>query len=748
MPNLSEIDRRDVLKGLGTIVVSFAIPKPATAATGAWPKSIAKDQLDSWLAIAADGKVTCFTGRVDIGGTGVRTAIAQIVADELDVDFARVEMVMGDTASTPDQGITSASATIQKESIPIRHAAAEARRLLVDLASKSLGVPAAKLTCSGGVVTSPATGARVSYGDLIGGKRFDLRITNQARIKKTSEYKIVGKSIPRADIAAKVTATFPFVHDVRRPGMLHGRVIRPPYTGSETAIGANLISVDEFSIRDIPGIVKLVRIGDFLGVVAEREENAIKAAGALKAAWKPWSGMPDFDNFEATLRAHPGERRVIVDDGDAGAALGNATQALSATYIWPYQHHASLGPSCAVAELADGTLTIWSPTRAPHAIRKEAARLLDMSEETVRVIQRQGAGCYGLNCADDVSLDAALLARAVGRPVRVQLMREQEQGWEPKAAAQLMECRGGLDADGNITAYQFSTKYFTGRAETLAHYLTGAKPAKVSALAQGDRNATPPYGGIPNLNIAVLDVVPPVRAAVMRGVASLPNSFAHECFMDELAFAAKVDPLKFRLDRLDDPRARAVLQAAAEKAGWQPRSAALRSPPTGPIAKGRGLSYARYTHGNSPAYAAAYAAWVADVEVDMASGHVRVTHVVVAQDAGLLINPAGVRLQIHGNVIQATSRTLMEQARFDRGGVISLDYMSYPIARFADAPEIDIVLIENPNHPPLGVGESASVPSAGAIGNAIFDAIGVRMRQVPFTPQRIKNAMTEATLGH
>jgi nicotinate dehydrogenase subunit B len=305
-----------------------------------------------------------------------------------------------------------------------------------------------------------------------------------------------------------------------------------------------------------------------------------------------------------------------------------------------------------------------------------------------------------------------------------------------------MDCRAGLDQHGNITAYQFTNKYFTGRAVTLAHYLTGAVPVKVTALAQGDRNATPPYGGIPNLNIAVLDVIPPVRAAVMRGVASLPNSFAHECFIDELAFAAKADPLKFRLDRLEDPRARAVLQAAAEKAGWQPRVPAPRTPPAGPIAKGRGLSYARYTHGDAPAYAAAYAAWVADVEVDTATGHVRVTRVVVAQDAGLLINPAGVRLQIHGNVIQSISRALMEQARFARTGVVSLDYLSYPIARFPDVPEIDIVLIENPEHPPLGVGESATVPSAGAIGNAIFDAIGVRVRQVPFTPQRIKSAMS------
>jgi nicotinate dehydrogenase subunit B len=739
----SKLGRRDFLRGAGVMVVSFSIPRITFAAENPWPKIIPKDRIDSWLAIAADGSVTCFTGRVDIGGTGVGTAIAQIVAEELDVDFARVRMIMGDTAVTPNQGTTSASATIQKEAIPIRHAAAEARRALVELASRRLGVPAAGLICNSGAVIASATGATVAYGDLIGGKRFDLRVTDQASVKKPSDYKVVGKPIPRVDIVAKATASFPFVHDIRRPGMLHGRVIRPPCTGSETAIGSRLISVDESSVSNIPGIVKVVRIGDFLGVVAEREENAVRAARELKVEWKPWSEMPDFDRFEQTLRQYPSTRRVIADDGDIGAALGNSVQKLSATYIWPYQHHASLGPSCAVAEIGeDGTLTIWSPTRSPYLIRREAAQLLAMPEEAVRVIQRQGAGCYGLNCADDVSLDAALLANAVRKPVRVQLMRDQEHGWEPKAAAQLIDCRGGLDKDGNITAYQFTTKYFTGRGETLAHYLTGAKPAKVTALLQGDRNSVPPYNGIPNLNVAVLDLVPPIRAAVMRGVASLPNSFAHECFIDELAFAAKADPLRFRLDRLGDPRARAVLEAAAKKAGWQPRTEAPKPVPYGSIARGRGISYARYTHGDDPPYAAAYTAWVADVEVNTSTGQARVTRVVVAQDAGLIINPAGVRSQIHGNVIQSISRTLLEEAKFAKSGVTSLDFVSYPIARFPDIPEIEIVLIENPDHPCLGVGESASVPSAGAIGNAIFDAIGVRVRQVPFTSQRVKSAMS------
>src|SRR5258708_11215955 len=561
-----EIARRDLLKGAGYLLVACSLPSAPHAAEplGPWPKTIPDDRIDSWLAVKADGGVTCFTGRVALG-TGIRTALAQIVADELDVDLERVTMVMGDTARTPDKGTTSASNTTQREAVPIRHAAADARQMLLKLASDRLGIAVSDLRVASGIITSGRAGRSISYGELIGEKRFDLRASGRARTKKASEYTVVGKSVARTDIPAKATGSFTFVHDVRRPGMLHGRVIRPPSTGYEAAIGSSLVAIDLISVRHIPGIVKVVRIEDFLGVVAEREENAIRAAHELKTEWKPWSAMPDFAKLEPTLREYPSKPRIVREEGDVRSALANAATELSATYVWPYQMHASLGPSCAVADFSDNKLTIWSATQAAHAIRREAAQLLAMPEEAVRVIHVDGAGCYGLNCADDVSLDAALLSRAVGRPVRVQLTREQEQGWEPKAAAQLMDVRGSLDGKGRITGYQFTTKCFSGRAETLAHYLTGTKPAKPVVLAQGDRNAVPPYFGIPNLQVSVLDLVPPVRAARMRGVASLPNSFAHECFIDELAVAAGVDPLKFRVERLDGPRAAAGLAAAAQK---------------------------------------------------------------------------------------------------------------------------------------------------------------------------------------
>jgi nicotinate dehydrogenase subunit B len=737
--------RRDVLKGAGLLLVSLGAPNFAVAAetvAGGWPKTIPMDAVDTFIAIGADGRVTAFSGRVEIG-TGVQTAMGQIVADELDVAFDRVTMVMGDTDRTPAQGRTSASVTIQKEAIPLRSAAAEAYHFLLSRAAERLGVPVADLKVENGIVISKRDSAkRVSYGELIGDKRFDLRLPGTAKVKRPADYKVVGKRIARVDIPAKVTAGLVFVHDVRRPGMVHARVVRPPYTGIETPLGTSLVSVDESSVSHIPGLVKVVTIGDFVAVVTEREENAIRAARALKVTWKPWAGLPDFVQLEKAIREHPSKSRTYRKEGDVDAAIAGLSKPIKATYLWPYHLHGSIGPSCAVAEIADGRLTIWSATRDPGALRRDAAELLKMPEESVRIVWLEGSGSYGRNCTDDATLDAALLTREIGRPVRVQVMRDEEHGWEPKGAAQLIDIHGGVDANGKIVAYDVTTKFMGGtEAESMTPYMTRQKPPSPKARTTGDRNAAPPYG-IENLRVTVLDLVPPVRTSLLRGVASLPNSFAHEAFMDEMALVAGVDPVEFRLRNLADPRAIALVKATTEKAGWQPR--ATRKTQSGNIVTGRGVAYAQYAHSENGAVVGAYTAWVAEVEADLATGRIRITRVVVGQDCGLMINPLGCEQQIRGNVIQAVSRIMREEVTFNQSAVTTRDWANYPIATFLDIPEIDIVLIDRPEEPPIGVGESAIVPSAGAIANAIFDATGLRLRQVPFTPDRVKAALNQA----
>jgi nicotinate dehydrogenase subunit B len=747
-------DRRQFLKLAGTLVVSISVPSsllPAPAAAPfahRWPAVVPADMVDSFLAIGADGTVTVYCGHVDLG-TGVRTALAQIVAEELDVSMGRVNVVLGDTDKTPDQGPTIASDTIQVTAIPLRRAAAEARRFLVARAAQSLNVPPAQLTVADGVVSEQHNPARsVAYGTLVQGRSFDLRLPGNAPVKKPSEYKIVGKRVPRVDIPVKVTGALTFVHDLWLPGMLHGRVVRPPVPGVETspAIGATLVSVDRHSIEHIPGVVEVVVNGDFVGVIVEREENAERAARELKVAWKPWrEGLADFSDLERAIRQHPSKPRVLNDEGDVVSALASAARSLSATYIWPYQMHGSIGPSCAVADVREGQCTVWSGTQNPHVLRRDIAALLKMPLESVRVLRMEAAGCYGRNCADDVAGDAALLSRAVGRPVRVQLSRADEHGWEPKGAAQLVDVRGGLDADGTVAAYDFNTRWLSGAADTLPLLLTGIRPAKPSVNTMGDRTALPAYynrygssPGFRHCRVVVNDAVPPVRAAWLRGVAAMPNVLAHESFMDELATAAGADAIEFRLRHLADERGAAVLKAAAERAGWQSRPSFQDTDPGADVVRGRGAAYGRYIHSPFPGYGAAWVAWVCEVAVDRATGGIRVTRVVVAQDCGLIVNPDGVRHQVHGNVIQSISRVLKEAVTFDRSGVTSLDWAAYPILTFPEVPEIETVLIDRPEQPALGVGEAASVPSAAAIANAVFDATGVRLREVPFTAPRVR----------
>ncbi len=741
--DFAQMTRRDLLGATGLLMVAVALPNSGEAQTAAAKQPLSDEAVDSFIAIASDGTVTGYCGHVDLG-TGIATALSQIVAEELDVPLSRVRMVLGDTDHTPDQGPTIASATVQVTAMPLRQAAAQARQFLLQEAARRLDVTPESLTVREGVFREEKGGGakQISYGELIGGKRFDLVISADAPVKRPADYALVGTSAPRLDIPAKVSGGLIYVHDMRLPGMLHGRVVRPPYFGVEPAAALKnaLISIEESSIAHIPGIVRVVVVGNFIGIVAEREENAISAAQTLRVKWKTWEGLPDLGALSTALRNHPVEPRVLKADDDVEAALARATTRISASYVWPYQLHGSIGPSCALADVGDHAVTVWSGTQNPHDLRADLAHLLDRPAAETRIVRMEAAGCYGRNCADDVAADAALLSKVVGRPVRVQLMRDQEHGWEPKGAAQLIDVQAGVAADGAFSGYSFDTRYPSNAAPTLALLLTGMVDPQPQILQMGDRTAIPAYVTGP-ARITANDCAPIVRAAWLRGVSALPNVFAHESMLDELAAAAKLDPVAVRLKNLRDPRGIEVLKAATERAGWDPRPSPNPDAGTGDVVTGRGVAYARYFHSKFPGFGAAWAAWVAHVAVNRKTGVIKVTKVIVAHDCGLMINPDGVRHQIHGNVIQSVSRVLKEAVTFNHSSVTSLDWASYPIISFPELPEIDTVTLDRSDQPPLGAGESASVPSAAAIANAVFDATGARLREVPFTPQRMLAAL-------
>ena len=697
---------------------------------------------ETFIHITADGEVNAYNGHVDLG-TGIRTALGQIVAEELDVSFARVVVVFGDTKEVPNQGPTIASETIQITAVPLRKAAAQARQLLLARAAQRLELPIEELSIEDGLIRG-RDNRSVSYGELIAGDSIRLELADDVPVKPVDSYSIVGRSVPRIDLPAKATGELTYVHDVRVPGMLHGRVVRPPYAGVDAGpfVGTSLIAIDESSVRDIPGLVAVVRIGDFVGIVAEREENAVKAANQIKVSWKPTPTLPDLEDIDRALRANPSTPRVLKDTGDVDAAIASASKPMQRTYVWPYQMHASIGPSCAVADCREDRIRVWSGTQNPHMLRADLALLVERPEAEIEVIRLEAAGCYGRNCADDVAADALLLSRAVGRPVRVQLTREQEHLWEPKGSAQLIDVNGALNEDGGVAAYDFATRYPSNGSPTLALLLTGRIAPEATVFEMGDRTAIPPYD-YDHMRVVAHDMPPIVRASWFRGVSALPNSFAHESFIDECADEAGVDPIDYRLRYLKDQRAIDLVHAVAERAGWQKRPVCEEKIPEGDIVRGRGFAYALYVHSKFPGYGAAWSAWIADVAVNKATGDVSVTRVVAGQDSGLMINPDGVRHQIHGNVVQSTSRTLMEEVSFDRTKVATREWGAYPIIKFPDVPDIDVLMLPRQDQPPLGVGESASVPSAAAIANAIYDATGVRFREPPFTPERILKGLRE-----
>jgi nicotinate dehydrogenase subunit B len=750
MKNL-EFSRRQFLRGTGALIVSFSLfPRAAHLfAQTAEPSSGDNDpqQLDSWIAIAPDGTVTFYTSKVEIG-TGTITALAQMVAEELDVPFERVRMASGDTANTIEQGSTVGSRTIERAGPQIRQAAAAARQQLLKLAAAKLNAPVEKLVVQNGVVSVAGDASKkVSYGQLIGGKRFDakisatgtgwdMKVAPEVKAKNPKDYKVIGQAIKRTDVPGKLTGEHTYTHDLRIPGMLHGRVVRPPVVNTEPA------KIDESGVRDIPGFVKVVREGNFVGVVAKTEWAAIKAVDALKVEWAPAkTKLPVGDALFNYLKTSKSVRtQKVAEKGDAAKALGEAKKTYQASYRWPFQMHGMIGPSCAIADVKGDKATIYSGPQGPFRTRTMVANLLKIPEQNVRVIYSEASGSYGRMSTDDGAEDAALLSRAVGAPVRLLWSRQDEHGWEPKGPAQLEEVKAAIDGDGKLVAWDFvdydQPWTASGATLLLASLQVGLKPNN-----PGGNNGFQSGGElytVPNQKIVIEYVnwhFPepiPLRTSNLRAPGSSARCFASEGLLDEIAADIKADPVDFRLRHITESRGIDCLKAAVDKAGWQKRPSPAPAG-SGEVAKGRGVALTRHSD--------VWVAVVAEVEVNRKSGQVAVRRIVCAHDCGLMINPDGVTNQVEGNLVQGVSRALFEEVTYDANGVTSLDWQSYPILKFTDVPAVEVVLINRPEMAALGAGEPSTVPVAAAIANAIFDATGARLREVPFTPKRVLAAL-------
>jgi nicotinate dehydrogenase subunit B len=734
------LQRRDFLKAGSGLAVTFSLGAAATLAHGQTPvpahaagKSMVKEQLDCWLAIGPDGKVTVYSGKVDLG-TGVRTALAQLVAEELDVPFNKVDLVMGDTLLTIDQGQTAGSLSISNGGITLRQAAACARKALLTTAANRWAVDVSDVGVADGVVFSHRGDRRLSYGELVQGTLLQITLDTKIALKNPASHKLVGKSIPRVDIPGKVTGEFTYVQDFKLPGMLHARVVRPP------GLGATLRTVDESSVSDVAGLVKVVRKQDFLAVVCKSEWAAVKAARQLKADWTAGATLPDEAKLYDYWRALPvAKDEPVIKTGDTAAALGGAVKRIKATYDFAPHTHGSMGPACAVADFKDGKCTIWSASQSTHSLQSELAGVLGINKAGVRLIYLDGAGCYGRNGHEDCSGDAALVSQLAGAPVRVQWMRADEHGWDPKSPPTLVDMEGGLDAQNLPVAWR--SKFFIAQAKgTLEEF-----PLLAAVLSGVKRTGY--YTGNIQKNADVLYAFPNVKTEVhrladtafrtshLRTPGRMQNTFANEAFFDEMA-AAGADPLKWRLDYLKDPRAKAVLEDVAKLSKWQNRASPSTQQRAGELLRGQGVSFVRYDNDRT------YVALVATVEVNRSSGQIRVTDVFCSHDCGQIINPDGAINQIEGGIVQTISRTLLEELHFDRSHFTSLDWATYPILRFTDVPKITVSLINRPELPAWGAGEMAPTVVPSAISNAVFDAMGVRLRSVPFLPAKVLAART------
>ncbi|MBK4737283.1 xanthine dehydrogenase family protein molybdopterin-binding subunit [Noviherbaspirillum pedocola] len=729
-----QLSRRRFLQAGSALVVSFTLTSPALAMTVAAPgaagqaKSLDPKGLDAYLALHADGRVTVYTGKVDLG-TGNMTALAQIVAEEMEVPFDQITMVQGDTALTVDQGVTFGSLSIQVAGVTLRQAGATAREALKRRAASEFGVPVEQIGVKDGRAFATGAPAKsLPYATLLHDRILELPLDTKVALKNPRQYTVVGESIRREDIPGKVTGESTYMHDIRVPGMLHARVIRP------AALGARLISVDEASIGDLKD-VRVLRKGNFLAVVARKEWTAVKAARQLKVQWSDWSGLPEQAKVYDALRA------LEVVDKSVMAATGNieqglaapGAQTLKARYAWPAQTHGSIGPSCAIAEYKEGRMTLWSATQGPHLTRKQIAAMLKLPVDRVRLIYAEGAGCYGRNGHEDATADAALLAMELGVPIRVQWMRHDEHGWDPKGPPVVNELTGAIDSQGRIVAWRHETwePYRinpSADVPLLADELLRGSTIieELSNPGSVEKNAAPTYV-VPNVSAVVNKTKTTFfRASWLRGPGRLQNTFANESFIDEMAALAGIDPIELRLRHLDDARGIAVLKAAAAKAGWQSRAPGSQHKAVGDIATGRGVAYVRYDGDRT------YVAAIADVEVNRKTGAIRLAKFTIAHDCGLVVNPDGVVNQIEGQVVQTLSRTLHEELGFSRSAITSLDWASYKLLRFPEVPKIDVVLLNQPDKPAWGAGEPACSVVPSAVAGAVYDAIGVRLRTVPF----------------
>ncbi len=723
-------------------------PLGENSPTASSPSLDAFPLIDDWIQLNQDGSLTIFSGKVELG-QGIATALAQIAADELDVALERIRVVMADTERTPDEGGTTGSRSLETSGVALRLAAANAREHLLSLAFEQLEslTPAQNLQVNDGVISDSASGRRADYWELLAGKRFNRTVRPDVPQKSPASYSVVGRPSQRLDLLSKVSGGQSYVHDMALPGMLHSRVVRPP------TYHTSLVRLNRDQLLSMPGVITLIQDGQFIAVVAEREEQAIAAADKAHAAasWTFTQDLPAAADIYRDLQSKPAQLNAVV----AGSAIdetippikapADAHLTLDATYRRPFQMHASLGPSAALAIWEDEQLTVWSHTQAAFTLRSALAQVLGLDPSQVRVVHAEGAGCYGHNGADDVALDAALVARALpGMPVMLKWTRWDEHTWEPYGSAMLLQLQASLSQAGDIIdwnhdvfSYTHSTRSAVGletsglvTAWHLAQPFAKQQPRPMGGYHSGaHRNADPIYD-FPRKRIvrhAVADS--PLRVSALRSLGAYANVFAIESFMDELAQAAGVDPLEYRLRHLRDDRARAVLEAAAEKANWHSRGAVKAD------GEGWGMALAQYKNLQT------FCAIIVKLRVDRLSGNIHLRHVIIAADAGQVVNPDGLSNQLEGGFVQAASWTLYEAVAFDERGITSVDWETYPILKFASAPTIETVIINRPGMPFLGAGEASQNPTPAAIANAIYAAIGLRLREIPFTPDKVKAAL-------